>query len=195
MSSQDRERWDEKYRDRQIPEAVVANEWLTRHVANLPAGRAVDLACGLGHNAIWLAKQGWQVDAVDISPTGLSLAREFAESESAEVNFICADLEASLLKEHPQMETAYDLVLVFRFLDREHLPALIPRLLKPGGHLIYETFSRGQLERADSHVRDANFTLQPGELPLLYSCLRAIAYEDIDLPDRSVARLLARANR
>lgn len=192
MSDHDRERWDKKYRERQLPNDVVADDWLMRHAAQRPAGRAIDLACGLGHNAIWLAQRGWQVDAVDISPVGLQLAAEFAKRHHADVNFICADLEASLIESDPEMTSAYDLVLVFRFLDREHLPGLIPQLLKPDGVLIYETFTRSQLQREDSHIQDERFTLTPGELPRLYAELKVIAYEEVELADRNVARLCAR---
>ncbi|MDA0833018.1 MAG: class I SAM-dependent methyltransferase [Planctomycetota bacterium] len=192
MSLNDRERWDQKYSDRMVPDLVMADEWLMDHAAKSNRGRAIDLACGLGHNAIWLAQQGWQVDAVDISPVGLSIAKKFAMIQSTDVNFICADLEGLFLVYHQQMETSYDLVSVFRFLDREHLPEIIPRLLKPGGLLIYETFSRKQLDRDDSHIKDARFTLSPGELPRLYSSLSVVAHEEVDLSDRCVDRLLAR---
>lgn len=55
--------------------------------------RALDIACGLGHNAIWLAQQGWQADAVDVSTTGLELARQSADANKVHVSWIEADLD------------------------------------------------------------------------------------------------------
>ncbi|MFN0195705.1 MAG: class I SAM-dependent methyltransferase [Planctomycetaceae bacterium] len=189
MSEHDRQRWNDKYNNRAIPAHLHVDDWLVERMANSHPGRALDLACGLGHNAIWLKRQGWNVDALDISPVGLELAQRFADQQSGHVNWMCADLEEPFLETRPELKSAYDLIVVFRFLDRIHLPRLIPQLLKPGGKLIYETFTSGQLQRADNHLRDPNFLLQPGELPQLYSSLTVIEYEEVTLSDRCVARL------
>ena len=66
------------------------------------------------------------------------------------------------------------------------------RLMRPGGLLVYETFSRAQMARADNPLRSADFTLAPRELPTLFPELTVVEYEEIDLADRSVARLVAR---
>ena len=60
-----------------------------------------------------------------------------------------------------------------------------------GGHLIYETFLSAQLDRPDSHIRNPRFVLQPGELPSLFPSLQIDLSAEVDLPDRTVARLLA----
>lgn len=147
----------------------------------------MDIACGLGHNAIWLAQQGWNVDAVDISPVGLALAAQVAEQAGCYgISWIAADLD-----EFQPRECAYDLITVFRFLDRNRLPQWIEAALRPGGMLIYETFSNGQLLRPDSHLKSSQFTLAPGELPALFPALEVVRTEEIDLPDRCVARLVA----
>ncbi|MBC8113697.1 MAG: class I SAM-dependent methyltransferase [Candidatus Saccharimonas sp.] len=188
MSVTDLERWNTKYAAKSVPTVVSPDEWLVKQVAERTAGEALELACGLGHNAIWLAQQGWRVDAVDVSPVGLGLAEQLANRvECQTVSWIAADLDEFT----PQIET-YDLVLVFRFLDRLRLPGLIVRALHPGGLLVYETFSRAQMARDDNHLRSADFTLAPGELPLLFPELTIVDYDEIDLPDRSVARLAAR---
>ncbi|MEK6258984.1 MAG: class I SAM-dependent methyltransferase [Planctomycetota bacterium] len=188
MSVTDLERWNTKYAAKSVPPVVSPDEWLVKQVAERTAGEALELACGLGHNAIWLSQQGWRVDAVDVSPVGLGLAEQLANRvECQTVSWIAADLDEFT----PQIET-YDLVLVFRFLDRLRLPGLIVRALRPGGLLVYETFSRAQMARDDNHLRSADFTLAPGELPLLFPELTVVDYDEIDLPDRSVARLAAR---
>ena len=186
MAASDRERWDAKYADKPVPDQFSPDEWLIEQVAGLPPGRALELACGLGHNAIWLALDGWQVDAVDISPTGLARAEDLAARHGARVNWIAADLD-----EFNPESTAYDLVLVFRFLDRGQLPGAIQRALRPGGRLINETFTMAHLARPDSHMKNPAFVLEPGELPRLFPQLDVLSYAECSLADRDVARLVA----
>ncbi|MBC8293584.1 MAG: class I SAM-dependent methyltransferase [Proteobacteria bacterium] len=187
MADSDRRRWDEKYEGRSIAATLQPDPWLADSVAGLAPGRALELACGTGHNATWLAEQGWTVDALDISPTGLALAEARARELGLSVNWIAADLDSW---RPPQK--AYDLVVVVRFLDREQLPGIVLEALAPGGHLVYETFSHRQCDREDNHLRSRSYALAPGELRQLYSALEEIKYEEVELPASSVARLLAR---
>ena len=188
MATSDRHRWDAKYAGKSVPAVTGPDDWLRQHAAPLVVGTALDLACGLGHNAIWLAQQGWRVDAVDISSVGLSLAASLAERIGCPaVSWIAADLDAFVPR-----EAGYDLITVFRFLDRQRLPNIIEAALRPGGMLIYETFSRRQMSRPDNHLKSDQFTLGPGELPTLFPHLTVVAAEEIDLPDRCVARLVAK---
>lgn len=187
MSHADRTKWDAKYAATPVQDELQPDDWLVSHIAISPPGRALELACGLGHNAIWLAEQGWDVDAVDVSPVGIDVAREFAAKRQATaVNWMVADVD-----EFEPERDCYDLIVVFRFLDRERLPAMIPAALRPGGRAIYETFLRTELDRAGTHIRNPAFTLEPGELPRLYSSLEVIDYREIELPDRAVAQLVA----
>src|SRR5437660_9248378 len=110
MSASDRKRWDAKYADKPAPDRLSPDDWLIEQVSDLPTGRALELACGLGHNAVWLAMHGWQVDAVDISPTGLARADELASRFGARMNWIAVDLDEFISE-----SAAYDLALVFRF--------------------------------------------------------------------------------
>lgn len=188
MSESDRQRWDAKYSGKPVPVLNPPDDWLRQHAASLAVGDALDLACGLGHNAIWLAQQGWHVDAVDISQAGLDLAKQLTEQvQCRSISWIAADLDSYELT-----PASCDLVVVFRFLDRTRLPAFIEAALRPGGTLIYETFTRGQLARPESHLKNSQFTLRPNELPGLFPRLKVLAYEEVELPDRSVARLVAR---
>ena len=186
MADSDRERWDAKYADKPAPDRLNPDDWLIEQAAGLQPGRALELACGLGHNAIWLALHGWNVDAVDISATGLSRAEDLARHRGAQVNWIAADLDAFV----PE-PAAYDLVLVFRFLDRGRLPGIIQEALRPVGRLVYETFSTAHLSRADVHMKNPAFALLPGELPRLFPELEVVSYADCSLADRDVARLVA----
>jgi tellurite methyltransferase len=187
VSASDLDRWNEKYAAKGVPTQLAPDAWLVKQIADFPAGRGLELACGVGHNAIWLAQQGWQVDAVDVSPVGLLLAQELAKENHASVNWIAADLDQF----SPEIDT-YDLVLVFRFLDRTRLPGIIQQALKPGGRLLYETFTTAHLARPDSHMKNPAFALAAGELPSLFPACETCEFEECSLLDRDVARFVAR---
>jgi SAM-dependent methyltransferase len=133
MSEQDRDKWNRRYRDgayaeRAHPSAFLA-EWLPRLRERWPplAGRvprALDLACGAGRNAIWLAEQGFAVDALDVSDAALDVARERAAQRGVDVGWHRHDLDAGV----PDRFDGYDLIVVMRFLDRALFPRLPQRL-------------------------------------------------------------------
>jgi SAM-dependent methyltransferase len=130
-----REDWDRRYASVENLWSARPNRFLVAEVESLAPGRALDLACGEGQNAIWLASLGWRVDAVDYSPVAIAKARARAERDGVDVAFE----EADLVEYEPQ-SAAYDLVLLLYL----HLPAEEHRLvltraaraLAPGGTLV-----------------------------------------------------------
>ena len=195
MSAADREKWDRKYSQLKLSEVVQADDWLIEAcetIAHLTTGgesrkRALDIACGTGHNSIWLAQNGWNVDGADVSSAGLALAQQHATESGYEVNWLEVDLDDWL-----PAENSYDLAIVFRFLDRLTVPQVINAGLQSGGWLIYETFAAGQLDRPDSHIHNPAFTLAPDELPKLFPDFDVISFREDALNNRTVQRLLAR---
>jgi SAM-dependent methyltransferase len=160
MSGQDRVHWDAVYRDRYgypNPDPLLF-PYVPPVIAEDGAPhRALDLAGGLGQNALWLAEQGYQVDLIDISRVALVRAqREAAVRGLRGVNFIQADLD-----QHPLEPESYTLVCVFRFLNRALFPAL-RAAVRPGGRVLYETFNRRRLASAPNFNPD--YTLDIGEL-------------------------------
>ncbi|MBI5957395.1 MAG: class I SAM-dependent methyltransferase [Chloroflexi bacterium] len=160
MSQADRQRWEQRYADpadslkKTGPHSVLA-----RHAPSCQPGcRALELACGLGRDALWLAEQGWRVEALDISLTALIQARaEMVRRKLSGVHFVVADLDHFPLPRHE-----YDLVYVFRFLDRRLFPAIAERV-RPGGLVIYETLNIHWLKSHPDTRPD--HMLQLGELP------------------------------
>jgi SAM-dependent methyltransferase len=102
-----RKDWDRKYAEKALLWSATPNRFLVSEAGGLAPGRALDLACGEGRNAIWLAELGWRVTAVDFSEVAIAKALERAAREGAEVDFVCADL----LDFEPEAD-AYDLVVV-----------------------------------------------------------------------------------
>jgi tellurite methyltransferase len=159
----DRIKWDERYGGKDYLFSFTPSKFLAKsleQVCSLISGkRALDIACGEGRNAIFLAKSGFEVDAVDISEKGLERGRRRAEEVGVRVNFLRADLEEYRLQE------VYDLIIDFNFLLRPLIPAMI-NSLAPGGMIVMETILNApNLESGHT----GNFLLQPGELERLFS--------------------------
>jgi len=127
--------WDAKYRDAELLWSAGPNRFLPPEVDGLPRGRAVDLACGEGRNALWLAEQGWTVRGVDWSGVALDRARRLAAERGVDVDWVHADLDGYQLE--PQ---GFDLVIVFYLqVPWDQMSAALDkaaRAVAPGGHLV-----------------------------------------------------------
>lgn len=111
------------------------SDWVVEHTPLIRnGGRVLDLACGYGRHAIWLAAQGFQVDAVDYNAQALAGMHGIAN-----INVIVADIENS---EWPAAEQKYDAIIVSRYLYRPIL-SMLAQILNIDGVLIYETFMVG----------------------------------------------------
>jgi len=88
----DAEEWNERYRASELVWSAGPNQFVEAELADLPPGRALDLACGEGRNAIWLARRGWQVTAVDFAEAALDKGRTL--SEGLDIDWVCADATA-----------------------------------------------------------------------------------------------------
>jgi SAM-dependent methyltransferase len=88
----DAEQWNERYRTPRLLWTSEPNRFLRDVGDELEPGRALDLACGEGRNAVWLAEQGWAVTGVDFAGVGLEKARRFAAERHVEIEWIEADL-------------------------------------------------------------------------------------------------------
>ncbi len=127
--------WDQRHAD--PDKQPSAAEVLLENLHLLPeTGNALDLACGLGGNALELARCGLEVSAWDISSVAVERLQHLAASEGLVLNAEQRDVEQDLLTEN-----AFDVIVVSYFLNRDLMPALIAAL-KPGGLIFYQTFTR-----------------------------------------------------
>lgn len=107
QESVSREQWDAEWSNHDPEETFVADEVLVAEVSGLPAGDALELACGDGRSAVWLAAQGWRVTAVDFSTVAVECGRAAAEEAGVTVDFVVSDV----LRYEPA--GLFDLVMVF----------------------------------------------------------------------------------
>ncbi len=167
--------------------ALGPSPWLVANVDLLPrAGDALDVACGTGRHALLLASAGWSVRAVDRDAGAIAQLSSDARRLEAPVVAETLDLEsgdASLGLD------AFDLILVVHYLHRPLFPALV-RALRPGGLLLYETFTTAQALRGKPTNPD--FLLKPGELPALVAPLSVERSFEGESEDRMVAAVAAR---
>ncbi len=149
--------------------------------------RALDLACGAGRDAVFLAQHGFEVEGWDHAPEALEGARALARRHGVSLRTEIRDLEQPGLEPPAR---PFDLIVCFRFLHRPLFPWM-ERALAPGGWLVYETYRVGQ-ERFGRPVR-AHFLLARDELARAFPTLETIRYEERDPEAGPVsARLLAR---
>jgi len=153
-------------------------------------GPTLDLACGRGRHARAMLERGATVVAMDRNAGSLRELRAGAAAGPA-LMAVQADLEVQ--DRIPTRTGAFGRVIVFRYLHRP-LAREIERVLRPGGWLVYETFTRGQAALAHGPSRP-EFLLEPGELPELFPGLRVESFEELrtegERPE-ALARLVAR---
>ena len=174
------------------PTVERPSSWFSWHAGYVLArgARVLDLACGAGRHAIAAAELGAQVTGVDADAARLRAARRAAQHRRLSIDWVEADLEHYVIP-----ECSFDLVMIFNYLDRRRMPQ-VARALRPGGHLMVETFLESQRQlgwgpKADDHL------LRSGELPALVAPLEVVfAREALDFSDgRPMAVASALAQR
>lgn len=163
--TEDKTRWNKKYATYSMPGETASILTMHLHVANV--GRALDIACGMGRNSMYLAEHGFVVDAVDISDQALSQI-----PMSDRIHTIEADLD-----EYEIAKESYDLIINCNYLDRAMFSA-IKNGLKDEGVVIFETFV--EADATDFHQpSDPDFLLQSEELKNAFLDLDIIKYEEV----------------
>jgi 2-polyprenyl-3-methyl-5-hydroxy-6-metoxy-1,4-benzoquinol methylase len=159
----DRHAWNERYRTPRLVWTAEPNRFLRELGHELAPGRALDLACGEGRNALWLAEQGWTVTGVDFAGVGLEKAHRHAAERQVEVDWIEADLRA-----WQPPAAAFDLVVLLYL----HLPAseMDPVLraaaaaVAPGGTLFLVGHDRVNIEEGTGGPQNPAVLYSPEEV-------------------------------
>lgn len=188
MTQEDRDKWNERYRQgayatRRHPSALL-QEWIDR----IPRGRALDVACGRGRNALYLARNEFRVDAVDISREALKRARSRARTAGLDIRWIEHDFDQPL-----ELDRDYALILVIRYVNLPLIGSLVGHLA-PGGFLIVEEHLTTEADVAGPS--SPAFRVAPGDLALVAGGLHVHLLQEglFDDPDDrrvALARLVA----
>jgi tellurite methyltransferase len=188
MSSKQQE-WQQRYLDgdRRPPQPAGV---LAEHASLLPErGDALDLACGLGGNALFLARRGLQTQGWDYAPAAIDALNQLARADSLPLTGVVRDCE-----QQPPEPESFDVIAVSYFLCRELIPAL-RGALRRGGLIYYETFVQESV--TDQGPRNPAFRLQANELLRWFDGFRLLAYQeygrvgDTASGVRDIARLVA----
>jgi tellurite methyltransferase len=158
MADKDRQKWDSRYINNlggSDPSRIL------KEYSNLASrGKALDIACGNGRNSLFLAEKGFAVDAVDIS----TVATNHLTGRNSQIKVICQDIDHWVIPEN-----CYELILNIRFLDRRLFP-MIQDGLRPGGVLIFESFTGGKNDK---------YCLKQNELLQTFQSFNIVYYNEI----------------
>lgn len=163
--------WDERYRSAEYAYGKTPNDFLAAHVGSMPKGKVLSLAEGEGRNAVFLAKLGYAVTAMDSSAVGLEKAALLAKEHGVEIELIHADLATFDLG-----TDAWDgIVSIFVPLPpmiRQALYRRLPGALKPGGVFLLEAYTPNQIKHGTGGGNNPDLMQTEGslraELPTLH---------------------------
>lgn len=199
----DRSDWNARYAAADLVWGAAPNRFVVAELeGRAPRGRALDLACGEGRNAIWLAEQGWSVTAVDFSDVAIERASKLAEGRNVDVEWLCADLAS-----YEPPADAFGLVLIAYLqlpgFELRSVLARAARALTPGGELLMIGHARRNLTDGVGGPRDPAVLWTPDEIEgALGAAGLSVEHcehvqRPVDTPDgpREAVDLLARASR
>jgi len=182
------QRWDSRYKDAALPGKPCSLLVDKAHL--LPnSGQALDLACGLGGNALLLQQTGLDTHAWDSSAVAINHLNQYGQENAIAWHTQCRDVSLQ-----PPTPASFDVIVVSYFLERALCPALA-QALKPGGLLFYQTFTRAKC--SEKGPSNPDYLLAKNELILLFSNLDLVYYRedahfgDLEQGDRNTARLIA----
>jgi SAM-dependent methyltransferase len=193
-----REDWNRRYADAGLLWSAAPNRFLVAEVGGLEPGRALDLACGEGRNAVWLAEQGWKVVGVDYSDVALTKAAGLAAERGVAVELVDADLHT-----YEPEARGHDLVCVLYLQlpapDRRHVLLRAADAVAPGGTFLLVGHDLTNLEHGHGGPSDPALLLTPeevsAELPELEVMKAERVLRPVEGAQRPAIDALVRARR
>lgn len=185
----ERTAWNRRYAEGEYVPRTAPAPFLEAWIDRFPPGRALDVACGTGRNALRLAAAGFEVDAVDISDVAIETARDEAGRHGLDVQWHVAAMD-----DYEIPAASYEVITVIRYRN----PALWPRLIEgltPDGWILVEHHFKSTVEVRGPSTAD--FRLDAGELLNAFGGLRVLFYAegletaDIDDGQYALARMVA----
>ncbi|WP_139556825.1 class I SAM-dependent methyltransferase [Methylotetracoccus oryzae] len=162
--------WNERYRARGGSPSEACRVLVDNAHLLPPGGEALDLACGTGGNALFLARRGLTVYAWDLALNAVNALRSAARLEASAIHAQACDIDTVAWS-----ADRFDVIVVSRYLDRALAPHLCDSL-RPGGLLFYQTFTAAKLDAAGP--RNPAFLLDDNELLALFGSLKVRYYRE-----------------
>lgn len=154
--------WDERYRERELVWSAGPNAFVAEQLAEHPRGRVLDLAAGEGRNALWLAEQGFEVEAVEFSTVAIEKGRQLAAHRQVAVTFTQADLT-----EEQDLQPADVVLLAYLHLPRATEREVLRRaaaLVAPGGTFLLIAHARRNLDEGVGGPPDPEVLPTPADI-------------------------------
>lgn len=167
--------WDKKYSTPSYIYGKIPATFLAENFQYIPPmAKVLDMGMGEGRNAVFLAKKGYKVTGIDISSVAVKKAQMLAKEFGVRINSVVASL-----KDYPIREGEFDAIICLYFVDRA-LIEKIQKWLRPGGILMYGSYTQKQLSVKDFDANDykAENFLRPQELLTLFPEMRVLKYEE-----------------
>jgi tellurite methyltransferase len=192
----ERSSWNAKFRSGSHtsldPDPLLITAWseyIEPLLGSSDQRRVLDVAGGVGRHALYLAEHGWKATLIDVSDKGIEIAKENAQQRQLKIDLRNEDLRFAELGSE-----AYELILVFFYLQKELFPALT-RALAPGGILVYKTYTQDhpRLSGGKGPTHPMHL-LEPNELLKAFSSMQALFYRET-VQEKGIAELVARKLR
>ena len=171
-----KDKWNQRYSGKELLWPQEPSEILKKEMAYIPPGQALDLAAGEGRNAFFLAKQGWEVTAVDFSEVAVQKGRELAEKIELPVRWEIQDLTAY----HPA-KGSYDCITIFYLhLPWDEFSEVLRRAtaaLKPQGVLLVVGHDTTNLEAGTGGPQNPDVLYSPADITALFSTIETLEVE------------------
>ena len=170
--------WDERYSTEQYIYGIEPNQFFKEQLSKiLTPGRLLLPGEGEGRNAVYAAKLGWQVDAVDQSQKAMEKAVNLADENKVDVNYSVVDLRTFIPKKN-YYDAAAIIFVHFNSEERKSFHKIITDSLKPGGVLIFESFSKNQFGKTSGGPQDLEMLYSLEDIKNDFKEMRSILLEE-----------------
>lgn len=182
----EKSRWNALLKTNRYVYGKEPTEFLRDNLRMLPIGKVLVLPMEEGRNAVFLARNGFQVEGVDYSDVALQKAKRLARDNGVSVTGINADLNEYVIPRE-----SYDVIVNINF-HRKRVAGQIKQALKRGGIVLYESYTVDQLANISNRSARRDYMLERGELRELFKDFEVITYRETNDGKRAVASLVAR---
>jgi cyclopropane fatty-acyl-phospholipid synthase-like methyltransferase len=171
--------WDERYSVKYYVYGTNPNNFLEENVSFIPKGKLLSLAEGEGRNAVFLAKQGFTVTAVDASRVGLEKAKKLAQENKVTIDFVHADLEQYLIGEN-QWDGIVSIFCPLPSVARKKLHKKVVAGLKKNGVFLLEAYTPQQLKHGTGGGSCADTMMSKESLSVELSGLKFLHLKELE---------------